>query len=158
MFASTKRAALDVIQKDNEFITRMVARRCERRVREAILAKIPDWGKIKTGEYQEISASVASPYPTELKHFKELVAEENLDALVARYPLRESNVFDRIAKALKYTSRKDYEQTVVARVRDDTALAKKLRQRIDSLHRALEEQNRAPDEAGSDTPRSIGDQ
>ena len=150
MFCSAKQAALDAIRDDPDLATRMAARRCERHMRDAMLAKVPDWREIKDGGKQEIVAHVDSPYSAELECFKELIAEGNLDALFARYPLRESRVPDRIAKALKCTSRRDYERIAVERVRDDTApLAGKLKQRIGSLCRALEEADRASDQVGS---------
>ena len=151
MFCSAKQAAFDAIRDDPDLATRMAARRCERRIRDAMLAEIPDWKKIKGGGEQKITARVDSSYSTELGHFEELIDEGNLDALVARYPLRESRVPDKIAKALKCTSRRDYERIAVERVRDDTAaLAGKLKRRMVPLCRALEGVDRA---SAYDEPR-----
>ena len=151
MFCSAKQAAFDAIRDDPDLATRMAARRCERRIRDAMLAEIPDWKKIKDGGEQKITARVHSSYSTELGHFKELIDEGNLDALVARYPLRESRVPDKIAKALECTSRRDYERIAVKRVQDDTAaLAEKLKQRMVPLCRALEGADRA---SAYDEPR-----
>ena len=56
---------------------------------------------------------------------------------IARYPIRDSRVFDAIAKALKYDTR-DYARVVVSRIREDGALAQKLKERIGPLSMELE--------------------
>ena len=151
MVALAKRAAFDAIQNDPELAKKMAARRCERHIRDAMLAKSPDWKEIKDGRKQKITMRVDSSYSTELGHFEELITERNLDALVARYPLRESGALDRITEALKCTSRRDYERISVERVRDDTAaLAGKLKRRMVPLCRALEGADRA---SAYDEPR-----
>ena len=137
------RSADDMIQTANKkaFNTlnkpglagQMAARRCERLVRNQILSKLPDTERIKTDQTSKISVCVNSPYPAELDSFKKLVADENLDGLISRYPLRESPVFSEIARALKCTSRNDYERLVVARVEADKALAQSLKKRIHPL-------------------------
>ncbi len=139
MAASAKQAALDAIRKDADLPARMVEHRCERQVHNAMLSQIPDWRKIKNSEDPKISACVDSLYSTESERFKKLVAEENLDALVARYPLRKSNVLKGIVEALECRSRSSYERIVVAQVRGDTALAERLKRRIGPLCSALEE-------------------
>ena len=137
------RNADDMIQTANEetfntldkpdLAEQMAARRCERLVRNEILSKLPDTERIKTNQTSNIFACVNSPYPAELDSFKKLVADKNLDGLIARYPLRESSVFSEIARALKCTSRNDYERLVVARVEADKALAQSLKKRIHPL-------------------------
>ena len=137
------RNADDMIQTANEetfktldkpdLAEQMAARRCERLVRNEMLSKLPDTERIKTNQTSNIFACVNSPYPAELDSFKKLVADKNLDGLIARYPLRESSVFSEIARALKCTSRNDYERLVVARVEADKALAQSLKKRIHPL-------------------------
>ena len=136
MIESAKRKALDALVQD-DLAERMAARRCERRVRDRMLSQLPDWKSIKTNADSEISTSVDSTYPDELAYFKKLVADEELDNLIARYPLRESNVFKAIAQALELTSRNTYEQTLLSRLRDDAILEQSLKQRIGPLSDVL---------------------
>ncbi len=138
MAASARRALLDALRQD-DLAKRMSARQCERQIRNEALSLIPGWKAIMDGENFGTFPSTSSHYSAELQHFKKLAAEENLDDLVARYPLRHSNVFDEIAKALLCTSRRDYEQIVIARARGNSGLAGKLRRRIGPLCRALGE-------------------
>ena len=116
---------------------RMAARRCERHVRNSMLSKVPDWKSIRGNPAATICATFPSPYPEELNCFRDLVADKALDQLVARYPLRESPVFDVIAKALQLTGRDTYEQTLLAKLQGNAKLAQSLKQRIKSLADAL---------------------
>ena len=138
MATSAKQAAFDILCQ-GDLAERMSARRCEYQVRNETLSLVPDWKAIMAGETSEIVPPVSSHYSAELKRFKKLAAEENLDDLVARYPLRDSNVFDKISKALSCTSKRDYEQIVTAQARSDSGFVRKLKQRIGPLCCALEE-------------------
>ena len=129
MIQSAKRKMFDALTQD-DLAERMAARRCERRVRDRMLSQLPDWRSLKTNVGSEIPTSVDSPYPDEVACFKKLVADEKLDDLIARYPLRESNVFEAIAQALELTNRSTYEQTLLSRLREDTTLQGSLKQRI----------------------------
>lgn len=97
-----------------------------------------DWQSVKEHTDPRISVSVDSLYPEEREHFHRLVADKKLDELVARYPLRESGLFDAIAIALRCRNKRDYEQMVLSRLRDDADLAQKLKQRVGPLATALE--------------------
>ncbi len=125
---------------------RMAARRCERRARNLIETLAPDWRKIMgSGEQLQIPSAVESPYADELSRFRNLANAGDLDGLIARYSLRESNVFDKIAKALECGNRTNYERMVIARVREDENLACKLKQHIRPLSELLDaEPNHAP--------------
>ena len=133
---SAKQGAIEVIEKHAE---RMVARRCERRTRELLLSKIPDWKSLKANPSQKICVSADSPYLEELDHFNKLVENRELDRLVARYPARESPAFETIARSLKCLNKMDYERMVVARIRQDSELVKKLKKRIGPLSEALDQ-------------------
>ena len=145
MIKSAKREAINVLKQDC-VAEEMAARRCERKVRNQILSKVPDWELIKTDE-SPISVDVPSPYCDELKRFRKLVSEENLDDLIARYPLHKSTVFDVIEKALKCGTRPEYQQMVLAQVQHDETFADKLKLRINDLSKALESEMSNP--AGS---------
>ena len=79
---------------------------------------------------------IDSPYTNEKAEFEGLVESGCIDKLVARYPLRESGVLGAIAGAL-HLKRNTYERTLIARVREDASLARKLRQRLGPLAEVL---------------------
>ena len=123
--------------QNREFAERMAAHRCERQIREQAFSKLPDWKLIKKDAIQRWCVSIESGFSYEVKRYTESVEAQNLDELVARYPLRETGVFDEIAKALKCRDRWDYERMVVARIQDDKKfrdhLKKRLRPLVDEL-------------------------
>ena len=136
LIEAAKQGAIEVMKKHAE---RMVARRCERRTRELLLSKIPDWKSLKANPTQKICVSADSPYLEELDHFNKLIENGELDRLIARYPVRESPTFETIARSLKCLNKMDYERMVIARIRQDNELVEKLKKRIGPLSEALEQ-------------------
>ncbi len=134
MIKLANQKALEALNK-GDMAERMAARRCERRVRDSIVQKIPDWKCIEAKSKFDISVDI--PYQKELDRFNKLVNEKRLDDLVARYPLRESRAFEAIVKALKLESKKIYQRMLVSRIRDDNKLAQSLKQRVGPLSNAL---------------------
>ena len=132
------RQALNKLEKEG-VAEGMAARRCERRVREHVLSKVPDWKQIRDNPTQQISVPVGSYYNDELQHFRKLVAEKNLDELVARYPLHKSDAFGAIANALELKSTDQYEQMLLTQIITNEKLNQKLKQRIEHLAEALED-------------------
>ena len=122
---------------DTGLVERMAARRCERRARNAVLSCVPSWRSIRAGEEPRIDISIENPYPEELARVKSLVQSDALDELVARYPLRESRVFDAIAESLMLPNRRAYERAVLVRVEEDEEVAQGLRGRVGVVSAAL---------------------
>ena len=136
LIESATQKAFDELHQ-NGLAERMANRRCEQRLRERVLAEFQSQkSQIKTDV--ALTVCVASPYPNELTYFQSLFADRNLDGLIARYPLRDSRVFNAIAKVLACTNRSHYEKIVLSRVRSDAELAQKLKERIGLLSIELE--------------------
>ena len=98
MIELAKTKALDVL-KQNDLAVRMAARRSQGQLQDRMLSKLPSWKELVNANTDDLVVHVNSSYREELKRFKKLVTDEKLDDLVARYPLRESRVFDKIAEA-----------------------------------------------------------
>ena len=136
MIESATQKAFDELHQ-NGLAERMAARRCEHRLRERVLSEFQSQkSQIKTDA--TLTVCVASPYPNELTCFQSLFADRNLDGLLARYPLRDSRVFDAVAEALACPNRSHYEKIVLSRVRVDAELAQKLKKHIALLSIELE--------------------
>lgn len=133
---SAKRDALAALATE-EVIQRMAARRCERRMRDTLLSQLPDWKTIRSAAGPTIDLRVPSAFADEVAQFRRLLAGEDFDALVARYPLRETRAFGAITTALKCASIRDYEQMVVVRTAKDDALATALKKRLHPLEEAI---------------------
>ena len=138
MIETATRIGLEAI-RERALSERMAAKRCERRVRNLVEARAPDWRKIKESEEKlHILSTIDSPYPGELTLFEKFAAAGDLNGLIARYPLRESSVFDKIARALECSGKAYYERIVVSRIREDANLACKLKQHIRPLSDLLD--------------------
>ena len=138
MIELAKAKALDVL-KQNDLAERMAARRCQSHLQDRMLSTLPNWKElVNANTDSDIVVHVNSSYPEELKHFKKLVTDEKVDDLVARYPLRESRAFNKIAEALECRSRSNYQKMVLTQVRNGENLASRLKQRINNLSRALQ--------------------
>ena len=133
--------ALDAIDENPALAERMAARRCERIVRDSIREQMPDWKAIQASKGAETIICVTSPFHEELATFNSLADERKLDEIIARYPIRESNVFGAIVNALRI-DQEHYERLLPTLVRKDSNLAEKLRQRIQSLTDAIGRKDR----------------
>ena len=136
MFEAATKAALDALHGSNN-AERMAARRCERIVRNQIGSCLPNWKDIMGRAQVNFSFSVESPFPGELAQYRKLLSNSRLDQLVARYPLRETDALDAVSRALEFRTRDLYQQTLIARVREDTTLAQKIRDRTGPLSSIL---------------------
>ena len=136
LIESAKKGAIEVLKDHAE---EMAARRCERKIQELALSKIPNWKSIKDDSIQPFCISIDSqPYSEELTRFNKLVDEENLDQLIARYPVRQSCALETIARSLVCKNRTDYERIVINLIRRDEDLAEKLKKRIGPLSEKLD--------------------
>ena len=130
------------ILNDPNLAKRMAARRCERQVQELFWSKVPNWRSIMNTPTQSICVPI-DPYlySKELKHFNTLVDNGELDSLIARYPLRESQVFETIVKTLQCPNQELYQQLVVKLVRSDEKVAQCIKKRIGQLSEVLDSQD-----------------
>ena len=141
MNSTATHRALKVIADTGGLSERMAARRSQRIVCNRLAARLPDWKEIQAmGGQLTINKPIENPFQDELDLFNNLNESGDLDSLITRYPIRESGVFDSIAKALECGKKENYERMVVARLRDDESLAHKLKERISPLAELLDAQ------------------
>ena len=137
--------AIEVLKnpkKSPKLAERMAARRCERQVHELFRSKIPNWRSIMNNPTQSICVPIDPHlYSKELKHFKALVDKGELDSLIARYPLRESQVFETIVKTLQCPNQELYQHLVVKLAQEDEDVAKCIKKRIGQLSEVLDSQD-----------------
>ena len=131
-----KKSALEALRQDG-VAERMAARRCERKVRQATQSQMPDWKSIKNQEPVTMTLSVGEWYYEELCRFNNLIVNNDLENIIVRYPVRESNALDEICAALQLNSRKTYQDTVLARIREYSDLAESLKARTGQLANEL---------------------
>ena len=73
----------------------------------------------------------------EFNRYLQAVHNEDFDALVGRYPLHKTGVFNEITKALKCQSKQIYERMVVARIQDDPIFRNYVQERLRPLVEAF---------------------
>ena len=137
--------------RESGLAERMAARRCEHLVRDQITSQAPGWKTIRDQAVSDFQISLKSPFQDELARFTELLNAKAFDQLVARYPLRDSRVFDAVAHALEFSKKELYEQTLIARVQSDAVLAEELRARIGPLSLAINARSTEQMEEGVST-------
>ena len=135
MFESAIEAALDTLRGD-DLAERMAARRTERMVRNQIWSSLPTWKDLKGKTQFDFQMKIDTAYSDELARFETLLSNGELDELVARFPLRESGAFPAICRSLDL-SMQIYRQMLIARVRENDSLAKRLRKRVGPLSSVL---------------------
>lgn len=91
----------------------LASRVAERILRDQILEKIPNRQDMVASEDEELTISVKSPYPEILIHLRSLIDSGDLDAIVARFPIRESGLLSDIAAELRFKGTSDYEKAVL---------------------------------------------
>ena len=138
MIAAAKDAAIDVLREE-ELAERMASRICERQAEAQIEARKPTWKSIRDNRGAPVEIRVEPNYAAELERYKRAVAAGDIEGLVARYPLRESGAFGRIASELHFRAKEDYQRAVVTRARDCPDLAKSLKRRISPLADAIQQ-------------------
>ena len=136
MAASARNAALDALRKAG-VAERMAARKSERKVRQQAQLQMPDWQAIANEEDYTITLKPSEWYQTELLLFQKLMAENDLEGLIARYPIRETDAIDRVVAALQLKNSKTYRDTLISRIQTDSDLADGLRQYTGSLSQEL---------------------
>ena len=122
-----KNAALEALRQDG-IAERMASRRSELKVRQAAQSQMPDWKSIQNQETFTMTLNIGEWFTEELSRFRELLAANDLENIIARYPVRESNVLEKITAALELKNTKAYQDTLLARVRADSDLAESLRE------------------------------
>ena len=117
---------------------RMSARRCERQIHVQARLKMPKAKEIMSCSTYEIVLDVGEWYEKELSVIKTLLENRDIDALIARYPVRDTAALGKLVNAFDLNL-DTYERTLISRVRSDSSLTDRLRSRIGPLSKLLTE-------------------
>ncbi|MEY2343074.1 AAA family ATPase [Acidithiobacillus sp. IBUN Pt1247-S3] len=100
-----------VVQTATEHKRRMAAKLVERKIRDRAYRECPDWRQILRGDV-EVGFSTSQIFQDEADLISRLIEEKNVEGLIYRYPLRETQALDLIARKSLFPSREKYEQAV----------------------------------------------
>lgn len=137
MANEAKRKALNSLTQEG-IAASMAERLCIRKA-EAQIIQAFRCGKnsVRGDASGKITLEVDSPYHAEVEKFNMLLSGKDLDAIVARYPVRYSRLPKDIATALRHNDSGYYQQALLALIPSNEALADNLRQRIPRLTAAI---------------------
>lgn len=116
----------------------LAARISERSLRDNLLAQLPTRGDLVTGRNNSISISMDSPYPEALKKVGKLIADGDLNAVIAGYPVRETGVLGDLAKSLRFQTIADYERAALTAINGDAKLKTAIKKKLGILSQQLE--------------------
>ncbi|GAB3588713.1 hypothetical protein APE01nite_20720 [Acetobacter peroxydans] len=122
----TDAAVASALHAVSEHAERMAARMTEQSVKDQISLGRPDWKKIKAGASVNITVDAQTMYQTELANLQALIAANNITAIIARYPIRETPALGAIVTALNLKSLKLYEAAVRKLLAEDAATRARL--------------------------------
>ena len=113
---------------------RMAEYRCDRR----ILLNLADGKSIQDKKVERKSISIDATYHEALAEYKNAVTSRDLNKLVARYPLKDSRVFEVMVKALECRTQDVYQSMVIARIKKDDELKGILKKKLGGLSQQLD--------------------
>ena len=113
---------------------RMAEYRCDRR----ILLNLADGKSIQDKKVERKSISIDATYREALAEYKKAVTSRDLNKLVARYPLKDSRVFEVMVKALECRTQDVYQSMVIARIKKDDELKGILKKKLGGLSQKLD--------------------
>ncbi len=113
---NAKQQALAAIDEHAERMSQKVA---EKTIRGDVLKQLPGKHQIEEGNPIDIDIDVAGVVGAEHDRLKAAVGENDLAALISRYPVRETPALGRIAEQLAFQDREQYEAAVLKLLIDD---------------------------------------
>ena len=128
-------SVIDAVSRDQ---TRayLASRLAERALRASVFSALPTRNNLLNGD-DNISISVRNGYRDEVAALDVLIATQDADSIIRRYPVRDSGALTGIAEALRFRNRQDYEKAVLVRLAIDTTLVTSLRSMFGGLSTAL---------------------
>ncbi|MCL2791323.1 MAG: hypothetical protein FWD79_11915 [Desulfobulbus sp.] len=95
---------------------------------------MPTKSNIENGQDYNIPVEVQKTLNEEHSFFDELIANEDLEALICRYPIRESSTIGRILKKLNFANREQYQAAVRNIIKDDEEALELVRSLFGTLY------------------------
>lgn len=132
LLADAEQSALNCLSKD-ECVSHLSKRRCGRALQEEAIRAVSSWRSSADDTKEEVEITVRLPYKSEKDKFLELIHKRDLDAILQRYPVKESPALKAISKALGFTSVNDYERAILQCVSTDSYLRAALLAKLQHL-------------------------
>lgn len=131
------KARHDFLSAISSNVDRLAARMTEQVVKDQISLGMPDWKKIQAGENVDISVNAQNYYAEEKQNIQNLVAANEINKIITRYPIRETQALTAIVSALQFKSRLQYEAAVRKLLAEDAAAKNLLLKHFGTLPDAI---------------------
>ncbi len=118
----------NVLHQDKE---RLCLKLIERQVRDQVFHQLPKKEDYKTNI--NININVDEISSREIEKFNTYYRADRIDLLVARYPLKETNIKSVVSKSLRFLRYKDYESAVRSLLKKDEKFANLVKSMIGDL-------------------------
>ena len=115
LLGSAYAAALTTL-KNSDYIRHLAVRVTEQNLRNSLLAQMPSRESITKDNPSNIQISIESPMENEINRITMLVNNNDIDSIIARYPVRESQILSSLASTLRFRSKQDYERAVLTKI------------------------------------------
>lgn len=117
LVTAAKSAALEAISRHQQ-------RLCERAVEKTLRFEIdmhwPKQSEISAGQPININIDVAQKVSDEITAFRQAMETQDLEKIIARYPVRETGALTEISRKLGFSGRTQYEGAVLKLLMDDS--------------------------------------
>jgi len=131
-----EKATAEIINNILPHKKRLCSRLCEKKVRTQIMSKLPSHREILTNNDFNLKLDLRELLEKEEKIFNKYVAEKKLNALISRYPVRETPVLTGIANGIGM-ERETYESSVRQLIIDDSKTLEMFRKLLKKLTKLI---------------------
>jgi len=115
----------------------LAAKVAERHIRDAILSQLPQKDDLIAGGSNNVNITIQSTYASELGKIKSYLQANDLQAIIEKYPVRESGALVAIANGLRFIDRGDYEKAALTVIGESAPLRLHLKAKLLKLGTAL---------------------
>lgn len=127
---AAKNAALIAV---SPHVQRLSERAVEKTLRDELDKHWPKQTEISAGKKISITIDVAATVNKEVSVFRQAIAEQNIENIISRYPVRETPLLTEIARKLGFQTRDQYENAVRKLLMDDTVALEFVKSQFGSL-------------------------
>jgi hypothetical protein len=120
-----------------EHSARMSEKIAEKTIRADVLKHMPGKKEVKEGKPIKIDIDTAHLVKAEHDRLQQLLKDNDIQAVIARYPVRETPALTRIVEELGFQDREQYEASVLKLLIDDSEALAFVQSLFDDLSRQL---------------------
>lgn len=114
-------ATANIVQDISQHKERLCSKLCEKRLRNEVMSSLPKHRDIQAKGNYNLTFDLNQVLQNEENNFNRLVAEKNLIGLLTRYPIRETQVLNKLVAGLGLT-REQYENAVRKLIIDEPGI------------------------------------